>query len=236
MSGERTGFLYPFIDADERDSDNLIRDLAASARAKSVESRSLREAMIETYATELDEIAAELAERVQAGGRLFSFGNGGSSTDAAALALLFAKPPSGRPIAARTLASDEAILTALGNDVGYELVFSRQLIAYAKPGDIAIGYSTSGNSANLMRAFDEARHRELLTIGFAGYEGGEMAASALLDHCLVVPSSSVHRIQEAQDALTFSMWERLQERLDAAATASSPTVSLEASRARVGTR
>ena len=99
-----------------------------------------------------------MAERFDRGGRLFTFGNGGSSTDAASVAALFASPPWGRALPARCLVEDTAVLTALGNDVGFELVFSRQLIAHARDGDITIGLSTSGNSRNLLPAFDEARH------------------------------------------------------------------------------
>lgn len=209
-----TDFLYPFIDAHETSGQTLLADLARSAETKRSESLHLRAATLERWSAELDEVADKLSGRLAAGGRVFTFGNGGSSTDAAALAALFTEPPYGRPLPARTLASDEAILTALGNDVGYELVFSRQLIAYASADDVAVGYSTSGNSANVMHAFAEARRRHMLTIGFAGYDGGEMGASAALDHCFVVASDSVHRIQEAQDALTLSLWARLQEGLD----------------------
>ncbi len=102
------------------------------------------------------------------------------------------------------------MLTALANDVGFELVFARQLIAHARPGDIAIGFSTSGGSVNVLRAFEEARRRGLLTIGLCGYDGGAMAASDDIDHCLVVRSDSVHRIQETQAALIFELWSIVQ--------------------------
>ena len=87
------------------------------------------------------------------------FGNGGSSTDAASLASLFVQPPWGQSLPARNLVDDSAVLTALGNDVGFDLVFSRQLIAHADADDIAIGLSTSGNSRNLLHAFAEAARR-----------------------------------------------------------------------------
>ena len=103
------------------------------------------------------------------------------------------------------------MLTALGNDVGFELVFSRQLIAYAIGGDIAIGLSTSGNSRNLLAAFTEARSRGMLTIGFAGYDGGDMGRSDDVEHCFVVSSESVHRIQEVQGALAFALWSAVEE-------------------------
>ena len=94
-------------------------------------------------------------------------------------------------------------LTALANDVGFDLVFSRQLIAHAKPGDIALGFSTSGDSVNVLRGLEEGSRRGLLTIGLCGYEGSAMALSEAVTHCLVVRSESVHRIQEAQAALTL---------------------------------
>ena len=105
------------------------------------------------------------------------------------------------------------MLTALGNDVGFDLVFARQLIAHAREGDIAVGMSTSGSSRNVIIAFTEARRRGLLTIGLAGYDGGEMAASPDVDHCLVVSSDSVHRVQEAQAAVSFALWSAVQDRL-----------------------
>jgi D-sedoheptulose 7-phosphate isomerase len=106
--------------------------------------------------------------------------------------------------------ADHAVLTALGNDVGFELVFSRQLIAYARQGDMALGLSTRGNSTNLLSAFAEANRSGLLTLGLAGYDGGQMASSPDVQHCLVVSSSSVHRVQEVQSALAFELWSRVQ--------------------------
>ena len=207
---ETTSFLYPFIDADERDATNLLTDLANSAEAKAIASRHLCETTLHACSRELDGMAAEMARRFSAGGRLFAFGNGGSSTDAAGLAALFARPPRGLPLPAHSLAADLAMLTAVGNDVGFELVFSRQLIAYSRRGDMAIGFSTSGNSDNVIRAFSEAKRRALFTIGLAGYGGGQMASCGDLDHCIIVGADSVHRIQEAQDAIVLSIWARIQ--------------------------
>jgi D-sedoheptulose 7-phosphate isomerase len=212
-----TDFLYPFIEADERDAGALLTDLAASAEAKASDSALLTAATLVECGPVLERLATAMAEHFVAGGRLFAFGNGGSATDAATVAALFTQPPdtapATRPLPTRSLVSDQAVLTALGNDVGFELVFSRQLIAYATAGDMAIGFSTSGNSNNLMRAFAEAKARGLLTAGLAGYDGGQMAVCGDLDHCLVVHSDSVHRIQEAQAALAFELWRRIQARL-----------------------
>ena len=211
---EGTDFLYPFIEAGERDPGPLLRDLAESARAKATTSAALRTATLERSGTDLDAAADELAGRLAAGGRVFTFGNGGSATDAAAVARLFARPPWGRAVPARTLAQDPAVLTALGNDVGFELVFARQLIAYAGAGDVAIGLSTSGSSRNVLVGLAEARRRHLVTVGLAGYDGGEMAQSGAVEHCLVVAADSVHRIQETQAALAFALWAAVQDRLD----------------------
>ena len=212
---EHTSFLYPFIDSDERDSTALLEDLALSAREKAATSNRYRIETLAACAPTLDAAANDIAERLQRGKRMFMFGNGGSSTDATSLADLFARPAAGRPVAARTLVDDSAVLTALANDVGFDLVFSRQLIAYSHAGDIALGLSTSGNSQNLLNAFATAVDRGLLTIAFAGYGGGEMAASEHVNHCFVVASDSVHRIQETQAAIGFELWRRVQFRLDA---------------------
>ena len=106
-----------------------------------------------------------------------------------------------------------AVVTALANDIGFDVVFARQIAAFGKPGDIAVGISTSGNSANVIRACDEAARRGLLTVGLAGYNGGAMAEAASIAHLFVVPSSSVHRIQEAQTTLYHVLWELIQEAL-----------------------
>jgi D-sedoheptulose 7-phosphate isomerase len=203
-----TDFLYPFIERQEEDVDALLTDLATSARAKAGLSQQLRTTTLEILHGTLAATARDMADRFSVGGRLFTFGNGGSSTDASTLAALFARPPSGPPLPARCLTDDSAVLTALANDVGFPLVFSRQLNAHSRPGDIAVGFSTSGNSANLLEAFGTARRAGLLTVGFAGYQGGDMR-SAGLDHLLVVGSESVHRIQETQAALGFALWERV---------------------------
>jgi D-sedoheptulose 7-phosphate isomerase len=209
---EPTNFLYPFIDAQEDDPKSLLVDLAASAQAKASESLALRRSTLEANADLLDRAATEMARRFAAGGRMFTFGNGGSCTDSTTLAGLFARPPIGKPLPAWSLTADQAIVTALGNDVGFELVFARQLIARAKAGDIAIAMSTSGNSPNLLTALAEARQRGLYTIGFAGYDGGAFANNPNVDACFVVRSQSVHRIQESQALLGYQLWLAVHEK------------------------
>ncbi len=208
---EPTNFLYPFIDAQEHDSTALLADLAASAQAKAAESAALRRSTLASSAELVAKAAAEIAGRFAGGGRLFAFGNGGSSTDATTLATLFARPPAGRPLPAWSLTSDQAILTALGNDVGFELIFARQLIARGNAGDIAVAMSTSGSSADLTVALREARRRGMYTVGFAGYDGGTFATSPDVDACFIVHSQSVHRIQEAQALLGYQLWASVHE-------------------------
>src|SRR3984957_6694192 len=203
---EPTNFLYPFIDAQEDDPKSLLADLAASAQAKAAESLALRRSTLEANTELIGRAASEMARRFSSGGRLFTFGNGGSCTDCTTLARLFAQPPVGSPLPAWSLTADQAIMTALGNDVGFELVFARQLIARAQAGDIAIAMSTSGNSPNLLTALAEARGRGLYTIGFAGYGGGAFADNPNVDACFVVRSQSVHRIQESQALLGYHLW------------------------------
>jgi len=212
-AAEATGFLYPFLDAEERDQDSLLADLAASARAKARESAALRRSTLQDCAELVATAAGQMASRLATGGRIFTFGNGGSSTDAATLAALFASPPLGRPLPAWSLTADQAVLTALGNDLGFELVFARQLIAHGRNTDIAIAMSTSGSSKDLTAAFREARKRGMYTVGFSGYDGGEFAESRDVDVCFVVRSQSVHRIQEAQALLGYELWAAVHERL-----------------------
>ena len=211
---ETTDFLYPFIEGDETDAETLLDDLARSAQGKWRQSSSLREASLADAQSMLEVTGKAMAERFTAGGRLFTFGNGGSATDAEAVAHLYTEPPYGRALPARSLAEDQAVMTALGNDVGFELVFSRQLIAHGRRNDIAMGFSTSGNSDNLMRAFAEARKQGMLTVGIAGTDGGRMAAEGSpVEQCFVVRSDSVHRIQESQAALNHALWAAVQEAL-----------------------
>jgi D-sedoheptulose 7-phosphate isomerase len=214
VSADPTGFLYPFIEAEETDAAALVAELAASAEAKIGQSRALRSATLEGGHEALARAGRDMAERLRSGGRLLCFGNGGSATDAEAMVALFRDPPRGRPLAALSLADDSAVLTALANDVGFDVAFSRQIIAFGRPEDVAVGFSTSGDSVNVLQALEEAAGRNLLTVGLSGYEGGAMAVSDAVSHCLVVRSDSVHRIQEAQSALVWQLWSTVQRRMD----------------------
>lgn len=207
-------FLYPMLDGQERDAPALLADLSRSAAAKAVESAQVRVATLGSLSAQLDAAADAMADAFAAGGRLFCFGNGGSATDAAGLAALFSHPARGRSLPARSLVADTAVLTALANDIGVEVLFARQLIAHARPGDIALGLSTSGGSSNVLKAFAEARGRGLLTVGLAGYGGGAMRTCGDVEHCLAVDAQSVHRTQETQSAVAHALWQRAQLRLE----------------------
>lgn len=206
--------LYPFLYADEeRDLDSVLAEVARSTVTKANEIVELRRSVLEREARRLTECATEMATRFDSRGRLFAFGNGGSSTDAQDVATTFLDPARGRPLPALALPNDVATVTALSNDIGYDVAFARQLAAFAREGDIAVGLSTSGGSANVVRALEEAGRRGMLTVGLAGYEGGKMAELDALDYLFVVPSASVHRIQEAQTTVYHMLWELTQHAL-----------------------
>src|SRR6516164_9309132 len=200
--------LYPFLYSDQADLSAVLEQVRASTVAKVQEIGELRDAVCARDGTRMAGCAQQMAARFGTGGRLFAFGNGGSATDAQQLATLFLNPGGGlRPLPALALANDTSVVTALCNDIGVEVVFARQLAAFGGRNDIAVGLSTSGNSGNLLRAFDEAARRGMLTIGLAGYDGGKMAELDSIDYLFVVPSSSVHRIQEAQTTIYQVLWE-----------------------------
>ncbi|SFP60720.1 D-sedoheptulose 7-phosphate isomerase [Actinomadura madurae] len=217
-----TDMLYPFLYAGGSGLDTLMEDVRRSTAEKVRDIVRLREAVLEEYGADLAGCAARMADAFRSGGRLFTFGNGGSSTDAQDVAALFLNPggaafltPGGaaRPLPALALTTDVAVVTALSNDVGFEVVFARQLAAFGRPGDIALALSTSGNSDNLIAALREAARRGMVTAGLAGYTGGQMAELPGLHHLFVVPSSSVHRIQEAQTTIYHALWELTQREL-----------------------
>src|SRR6204780_4317133 len=215
-AGGPTEAPYPILLADNSDLTAVLAQVRASTVAKAEEILELRRTVCARDGARIAECARQAAARFAAGGRLFAFGNGGSATDAAQLATLFLNPGgTARPLPAFGLASDTSVLTALCNDVGVDVVFARQLAAFGGRDDIAIGLSTSGNSANLVRAFDEASRRGMLTIGLAGYDGGKMAELDSIDYLFIAPSVSVHRIQEAQTTVYQVLWELTLAALDA---------------------
>ena len=200
--------LYPFLYAGATDLDAVMADVRSSTVAKAAEIAALRREVCARDAARLRACAGDMAGRLAAGGRLLTFGNGGSSTDAQEMATLFLHPGGGlRALPSFCLSNDTAVVTALCNDIGVEVVFARQVAAFGRPADIAVALSTSGNSENLLRGLAEAGRRGMLTIGIAGYEGGKMAELEGLDYLFVAPSASVHRIQEAQTTIYHVLWE-----------------------------
>jgi D-sedoheptulose 7-phosphate isomerase len=206
--------FYPFLYAQTSDLEAVLEEVRRSTVAKAGEIAELRRTVAGRHAARLAACAEAMAAAFADGGTLYTFGNGGSSTDAQEVATRFLHPkPGARPLPALSLIADVATLTALSNDVGFEVVFARQIAAFARAGDVALGISTSGGSTNVMRGFEEARKRKLLTVGFAGYDGGRMAEADTIDFLFVVPSASVHRIQEAQTTLYHVLWELVQQTL-----------------------
>jgi D-sedoheptulose 7-phosphate isomerase len=150
------------------------------------------------------------------GGQLFTAGNGGSAADAqhiaAELTGRFLRDR--RPLRAMALHANTSALTAIGNDYGYDQVFARELSAHARPGDVLLAISTSGNSPNILRAIQAARQNKVKVIGLTGDSGGEMRTAC--DLCLCVPSQSTPRIQEMHIMIYHAICELLEERLSEA--------------------
>jgi D-sedoheptulose 7-phosphate isomerase len=204
-------FLYPFLASEKQDFEGVIDEVAASIRMKVDDDARLREQTAAEQADAISNAATAIRQRVNAGGKLILFGNGGSATDANDWAIDCVAPPDGyRPVPAVSLALEPAILTALANDIGTEVIFLRQLIAHAQPQDIAIGISTSGGSKNIIAAFQEARKRGLLTIALLGYDGGEILRRGLADHPIVVRSDYIPRIQEVQASIYHTIRELME--------------------------
>jgi D-sedoheptulose 7-phosphate isomerase len=211
--GEGLAALYPFLYGGSAGQDSLLDAVAASTVEKVSEVCALRDHVGHELAGPLAGCAAELAEAFAAGATLWTFGNGGSSTDAQDVARSFLAPAYGRPLPALCLTGDAAVLTALSNDIGFDVVFSRQLEALGRPGDIAFALSTSGGSDNVLSAIETAARLGMRTVGLGGYDGGRMAQCESLEHLFAVPSSSVHRIQEVQTTTYHVFWELVQQAL-----------------------
>lgn len=181
--------------------DSMLRKARESARAA--------EAMIERDADRLQRCVEGMAARFTAGGRLWLMGNGGSACDAQHLAVELVHPiiEKRRALPAIALTTDTATLTAIGNDADFTLIFAEQLRVLGSPGDLALGISSSGQAANVIRGIERARQLGMLTIAFTGRDGGRLASVA--EHVFVVPSFSIHRIQECHTLLVHLLWDHL---------------------------
>ncbi|CAA9397663.1 Phosphoheptose isomerase 1 [uncultured Rubrobacteraceae bacterium] len=197
-----SSFLYPFLGKGQQPLEAVVEEVQGSMLQKMREVNRLRSAAAGSEATAISRTAAAIAERVERGGKLIAFGNGGSATDANDFVSDCVDPPPGwDALPAVSLAAEPANITAIANDIGKEAIFARQLIAHAGPEDVAVGISTSGGSANILAALAEARRRGLLTVGIVGYDGGRIVGEQLTDHALVVRSDYIPRIQEVQASI-----------------------------------
>ena len=206
---EHLDALYPFLSGHEKDDASKDDALLESVHRKAAHSIDVKQAFFETNAHQLVAMARAMAAVYRTGHRMFSMGNGGSSCDASHFAVEFQHPvTTGRPsLPAMNLAMDTAMMTAVANDIGVRHLFTRQVEAHGSPGDGLIGFSTSGNSDNIMAAFEKARHIGMTTFGLAGGTGGDMLSSGLVDHCLVVETDSIHRVQEVHVACYHILWD-----------------------------
>ena len=205
------GFLYPFLGQEKQDTAELLSQVAASINLKVQDDSRLRAQVAREQAEQISSAALAIHERIQRGGKLIIFGNGGSATDANDWAIDCVCPPAGyRPIPAVSLSLEPANISAIANDVGMEVVFLRQLIAQAQPEDVAIGISTSGGSRNIIAALEEARKRKLLTVALLGYDGGEIKRRQLADFPIVVQCDYIPRIQEVQASIYHIIRELLE--------------------------
>jgi D-sedoheptulose 7-phosphate isomerase len=205
------GFLYPFLGQEKQQTAGMLDEVAASIRMKVEEDSKLRTLVAREQAEQIASTALAIRDRLERGGKLILFGNGGSATDANDWALDCVIPPAGyQPVPAISLALEPANITALANDVGTEVVFLRQLIAQARPEDVAVGISTSGGSKNIIMALEEARKRNLLTVALLGYDGGEIVRRGMADWPVVVGSDYIPRIQEVQASVYHLIRELLE--------------------------
>lgn len=227
--------LYPFLYDDGGEAgrdkgapasgggeDPLLEEVKRSTRDKARTILDIRGRLLADQGAEIARCAEEMAARFAGGGTLFAFGNGGSATDAsdAAADCLAPARPEWRTLPALSLNDDGAIVTAIANDVGFDNVFRRQIIAYARAGDIALGFSTSGSSGNVLSGLERAHEQGLLTVAFAGYDGGRMRDADCIDHCFVARSDHIPRIQEGH----ATAWHALLAAVQRGLASADPTV------------
>jgi D-sedoheptulose 7-phosphate isomerase len=208
----QAGFLYPFLGRSKQAPADLEGQVASSILMKVADDAALRAKVAAEEAERIAAATLAIHERLERGGKLIIFGNGGSATDANDWAIDCVAPPAGlRPLPAISLSMEPATVTAIANDVGTDVIFLRQLIAHAGPNDVAVAISTSGGSRNVLAALGEARKRRLLTVALLGYDGGEIRRQALADHYVLVGSDYIPRIQEVQASIYHTMREGLEE-------------------------
>jgi len=205
--------FYPFLfEGGQVSADEVLAQVRHSTLEKCQETIALRRATLERGQAVILAAGQAMARAFATGATLFAFGNGGSATDAQDLVAALALPERSDwlPLPAIALTNDIAVVTAVANDVGFDNIYTRQVIAFGRPGDIAFGISTSGTSKNIVAAFEQAHKQGMLTVGLAGYDGGNMAHLEALDFCIVAPGDHVPRIQEAQATVYHTLIEVVQ--------------------------
>jgi len=190
--------LYPFLHGGRKDSDRENAALLESVRQKARHSVDTKQEFFVENAQQVVDAARAIADVYRRDGRLFAMGNGGSSCDASHIAVEFLHPiTAGRPaLPAVNLVADTAMMTAVGNDVGFKHIFVRQIIALARKGDGLIGISTSGNSEDLLLAFAKAKELGLTTIGLSGMDGARwlrVLTSIVASPCAPTVSTAFRR-------------------------------------------
>jgi D-sedoheptulose 7-phosphate isomerase len=171
------------------------------------ESVEMKERFFNQYAEQIESLARDMAKRFAAGKKLLVMGNGGSLCDALHFSVEFTHPiiEKRRAFPVIPLMTDIATMTAISNDIDFSRLFVNQLRLHAQPGDMALAVSTSGKSPNLIYAIETAREHEMLTIAWLGKDGGRLAEIA--DYSFIVPSYSIHRIQEVHATLVHIAWD-----------------------------
>lgn len=187
--------------------DKLTEPFRDKVIRKCGESVEMKEKFFTKYAEGLEAMSRAMARRFQQGGRLFAMGNGGSLCDALHITVEFNHPIIEKRAAFPVipLMTDIATMTAISNDIDFTRVFVNQLRILAAPSDMVMGFSTSGKSPNLIYAFETAREKGMMTVAFAGKDGGRFPD--LVDYCFIVPSYSIHRIQEVHATAVHIVWD-----------------------------
>ena len=208
-------FLYPSAPSVVDQSTTLLETVKRSTLIKCADVLALRSEMLVEYSEGLSGAARSMADRFARGGKLIAFGNGGSATDADDAASDCLSPPFAhwRALPALSLPADSATMSAIANDVGLDAGFVRQIAALGTRDDIALGFSTSGSSRNVIAAFVEAKRRGMLTVAFTGYDGGALARSGTVDMCFVARREFVPRIQEGHATLWHVLLELVHDEL-----------------------
>jgi D-sedoheptulose 7-phosphate isomerase len=216
QGSEYDRLFYPFLfEGGQARVEDVLAQVRHSTLEKCREVIELRRAILARYQAEIVAAGQAMARAFAGGATLFAFGNGGSATDAQDLVADLLDPPFSewKSLPAVAITNDIAVVTAVANDVGFDNIYTRQIIAFGKPGDIAFGFSTSGNSKNVLVAFEQARKQRLLTVGLSGDDGGKMAHMRAADHCIVAPSDHIPRIQEGQATVYHALLEVVQAEL-----------------------